>query len=233
MYADRHHLRVTVEPRDAKLLSMFCFTVVDPTGEQQTVLSAADAQSRLVWMEALQFNCRVVSAPWRSDRHSYGHTVVDPARATTHELSGGSNANHRVVGEKMIEEANVVGLTASATRSSNLASANQPQATQFTDEHVSQDSAMAIVPVTNAELSTAQQASAESVLVEHSLDHTIDPKKIEALREMVGTKLRHVCTDMMKGAAKKPSGPDPSAAALVLGQNFLCVRPSQQFRLHF
>ena len=212
---------------------MFGFTVLDPTGEQQTVLSAADAQSRLVWMEALQFNCRVVSAPWRSDRPSYGQTVVGPAPVTTRKLSGGSNANDRPVGKKLMEEASPVGLTASAARSSNLASENQPPATQFTDEHLSLDSAMAIVPLTNAELLPAQQASAESGLVEHALDHAIDPKKIEALREMVGTTLRHVCTDMMKGAAKKPSGPDPSAAALVLGQNFLCVRQSQQFRVQF
>jgi hypothetical protein len=131
--------------------------------------------------------------------------------------------------EKMTEPTNLVEGTAIC---SDLPTENQLHATQITDTHVGQDSEKAFL--TNLDSSKAQQASAERILVEHFVrDQPIDPEKIEALREMVGTNLRRICTDMMKGASKKPSGPDPSAAALVLGQNFLCVRQSYRSSVVF
>lgn len=213
---------------------MHSFTVVDPTGEQ-TVLSAANALSQLIWMDALQFNGRVVSAPWRSDKSSEvvgrdgdseksKRALDKPARAPASDLVSGSKepSDGQVAAEKMTN------LVASPTRSSDLPPENQLQATQFTDTRVGQDSGKALL--TNVDSSMAQQASAEGILVTHFVrDQIVDPEKIEALREMVSTNLRRICTDMMKGASKKPSGPDPSAAALVLGQNFLCVRQSHPF----
>lgn len=205
------------------------------------MFSAADKQSRLVWMDALQFNGRVVSAPWQSDQipRNMHDTATEAAKTAqvvvdlgrTARLSGGpsaaSDAGHTLK-KKPVDTDLAVGLA----NSGDLASEEQVQATRIADENVGQDSATGVL--TKVDSSMNRDASADSFSTEcYRLDQPIDPKKIEALREMVGSKLRRICTDMMKAASKKPSGPDPSAAALVLGQNFLCVRLPHQLLLCF
>lgn len=204
---------------------------MDPAGEQ-TVLGANDAQSRLGWMDALVFNGRVISAPWCShlfprNRVLGGgdlkpdHPVIEPDHGSAAELLGRSSDADDAETQDQTETNLVVELSESVTTSGDLPSRDQVQAAQITDESVSQNSATA--PLTHFDLAVTQLSSSETPADHRSLNPAIDLKKIEALREMVITKLHRVCTDMMKGASTKPSGPDPSAAALVLGQNFLCV----------
>ena len=108
-----------------------------------------------------------------------------------------------------------VNIAAESSESAGRTDAATAETSTVSAEITAEESA--VVPLANFD------SSAERLTAASRGDDAIDTGKIEALREMVGSKLRRMCTDMMKGASTKPSGPDPSAAALVLGQNFLCV----------
>jgi hypothetical protein len=216
-----------VAPHDKVLLSGTSFAVVDSTGEQ-TVLSAADERSQLGWIDAIQFNSLVVGAPWRDRQFSRSNLLssgkaelnapaaaLKAADASATSVNNGDGAADAGSDAKQIltrgdiaaERSESAGRTDAATAETSTVSA------EITAEE------SAVVPLANFD-SSAERLTAAS---RGDAIDAIDTGKIEALRDMVGSKLRRMCTDMMKGASTKPSGPDPSAAALVLGQNFLCV----------
>lgn len=221
------------------------FALVAPTGEQ-AVLSAPDEHAKLVWVDAIQFASSVISAPW-GETHQFSRNLlegppaksetavaVEPVRghAASPAVDSGANGNRAVesrADSTSIAKAN--GSSASAaltvTDSSKLGQAAEdldlasqgqellPRALPsdtHTDIHT--DTLQLPVPTENA------PAAPAGAIRSNDAD-ALNPSVIEDLREMVASKLRSICTDMMKGASSKPSGPDPSAAALVLGQNFL------------
>ena len=222
------------------------FALVAPTGEQ-AVLSAPDEHAKLVWMDAIRFACSVVGAPWgETDQFSRNlldgppaksetavAVAVGPVTARAASTAAGSDANGNAGVVESRANSNSIAKPNGSSESAALtvtAADSSKSVGQPAEESLWASQELVARPSDNdagTATDTLQLPTENAVAIcaggnpSHDDGDALDPSQIEGLREMVASKLRSICTDMMKGASTTPSGPDPSAAALVLGQNFL------------